>query len=123
MTLVHNVSDKAKRYIQNKLEELAQTHNIKILLAIESGSRAWGFPSKDSDYDVRFIYSRPINDYLSIELPKDVIVTEITDDPFLGVPYDASGWDIRKTLQLALKSNSVLIEWLRSPVVYMANEA
>lgn len=98
--------------IKQKLLELEQTQNIRILYACESGSRAWGFASPDSDFDVRFIYSRTTNDYLSIIDSSDV----------LGLPVDEvldiGGWDIKKSLQLFLKSNGPLYEWLQSPIVY-----
>jgi predicted nucleotidyltransferase len=85
---------------------------IRILYACESGSRAWGFASNDSDFDVRFIYAQPRNNYLSIREPKDVLELPLT--PLL----DINGWDIRKALQLFLKSNSPLYEWLQSPIIY-----
>ena len=104
--------------IQNQIsEELRQievSEECRILLAVESGSRAWGFPSRDSDYDVRFIYIRPASWYLSIDLDlkRDVIERPITDD------LDISGWDIKKALRLFAKSNPPLLEWLSSPIVY-----
>jgi predicted nucleotidyltransferase len=101
--------------ILQKLLELEQNENIKILYACESGSRAWGFASPDSDFDVRFIYARPVNDYLGI--------TELTDN--VGLPVnevlDIGGWDIKKALKLFLKSNSTLYEWLQSPIVYQGD--
>ncbi len=101
--------------ILQKLLELEQNENIKILYACESGSRAWGFASPDSDFDVRFIYARPLNDYLGI--------TELPDN--LGLPVneilDIGGWDIKKALKLFLKSNSTLYEWLQSPIVYQGD--
>jgi len=101
--------------ILQKLLELEQNENIKILYACESGSRAWGFASPDSDFDVRFIYSRPVNNYLGI--------TELTDN--VGLPVnevlDIGGWDIKKALKLFLKSNSTLYEWLQSPIVYQGD--
>lgn len=99
--------------IQQKLRELEATHQIRILYACESGSRAWGFPSPDSDYDVRFIYARAIIDYLNIIEVKDVIDLPVNE------VLDIGGWDIKKALKLFLKSNSGLFEWLQSPVVYM----
>lgn len=106
-----------KNIILKKLLELEQLHQIKILYACESGSRAWGFASPDSDFDVRFIYARPINDYLQIAAIHDT----------LGLPVnevlDIGGWDLKKTLQLFLKSNSPLYEWLQSPIVYRQNDA
>lgn len=109
-------------YIQDKLSDLAAETNVRILLAIESGSRAWGFPSEDSDFDVRFIYVRKQDDYLSVCDFRDVIETPLVHDQFLKVPIDLNGWDLRKALQLGLKSNAVLIEWLKSPVRYMADD-
>jgi len=99
--------------IKEKLLELERLHHIKILYACESGSRAWGFASPDSDFDVRFIYARSVNDYLNIR--------DIPDT--LGLPIneilDIGGWDIKKSLKLFLKSNSPLYEWLQSPIVYV----
>jgi len=105
-----------REIILEKLLELEQSENIKILYACESGSRAWGFASPDSDYDVRFIYARPVNDYLGI--------TDLPDN--VGLPVnevlDIAGWDIKKALKLFLKSNSTLYEWLQSPVVYQQTQ-
>ncbi|SHL59568.1 hypothetical protein SAMN05444266_104113 [Chitinophaga jiangningensis] len=98
--------------IQQQLTHIEQQEGVRIVLAIESGSRAWGFASPDSDYDVRFLYMRPGREYLSIRDRKDVI--ELPVDEVL----DINGWDIRKALQLFLKSNSPLYEWLQSPIIY-----
>ncbi len=98
--------------IINKLKEIEKENNIKILYAVESGSRGWGFESQDSDYDVRFIYTHPDNWYLSIEDKKDFIEVPIND------LLDISGWDIRKALLQYKKSNPTLLEWLSSPIVY-----
>jgi hypothetical protein len=113
-----SVSAEASAYIAGRLAELAADRGVRILFAIESGSRAWGFPSADSDYDVRFVYARPRGDYLSVREFRDVIETPLVDDPALGVPFDLNGWDVQKALRLALTSNPVLHEWLVSPVVY-----
>jgi uncharacterized protein len=101
-----------KSRILKKLDDIEQTHGIKIIYACESGSRAWGFPSTDSDYDVRFIYVHPNDWYLSIAEKRDVIEMPINEN------LDISGWDIRKSLQLLRKSNSPLLEWFSSPIVY-----
>jgi len=111
-----------KKHIVQKLAEFEKAHKVTIIFAIESGSRAWGFPSIDSDYDVRFIYARPYDDYLSIIQHRDVLESDIVQDSQLGVPLDLNGWDIRKALYLALKSNPVLLEWLQSPIVYRADK-
>jgi predicted nucleotidyltransferase len=98
--------------IKRKLLEIEKEHKVKILYAVESGSRAWGFESADSDYDVRFVYVHNRNWYLNILPKKDVIEYSILDE------FDYSGWDLRKTLFLVNKSNPVFFEWLKSPIVY-----
>ena len=94
------------------LDRVEREHSVAIPLAIESGSRAWGFPSPDSDYDCRFIYVRSIEHYLSPWQARDVIETPIERE------LDVNGWDLGKALKLMLKGNAVIIEWLRSPIVY-----
>lgn len=98
--------------ILSKLDEIENRENVKILLAVESGSRAWGFASPDSDYDVRFIYVRPKADYLRLEKNKDVIELPIEGE------LDINGWDLDKTLRLLRASNPTLFEWFSSPIVY-----
>lgn len=101
-----------KTVIQNKLLEIEIEHRVKILYACESGSRAWEFPSPDSDYDVRFIYTKTINEYLSIVDQEDNLSFPINDE------LDIYGWDIRKVLKLIRKSNTTPFEWLKSPIIY-----
>ena len=101
--------------IIEKLEAIEADHDVKVLYASESGSRAWGSPSRDSDYDIRFIYARKPDWYLSIMPKRDVI-----DLPIVG-EIDMGGWDIRKSIALLRKSNCALIEWLSSPIVYKEN--
>lgn len=102
--------------IIRKLHEIEKTENVRILLAVESGSRAWGFASPDSDYDVRFIYVRPKEDYLRLEKIRDVIELPLDD------VLDINGWDLQKALRLLYKSNPTLFEWAASPIVYMETE-
>lgn len=102
--------------IRKRLAQLERTHNVRVLHAIESGSRAWGFASPDSDYDGRFIYVNEPDWYFSVHEARDVIETPIVDEG--GIVFDVNGWDLRKALRLLAKSNPVLIEWLQSPVVY-----
>jgi uncharacterized protein len=102
--------------IDARLHSVAERENAEVLLAVESGSRAWGFPSPDSDYDCRFIYARSRNDYLRLYAPRDVI-----EFPLDGM-LDVNGWDLAKALRLLLKGNAVVIEWLTSPFVYAGDE-
>ncbi len=100
--------------VQGLLASVESEEAVRVLFAAESGSRAWGFPSRDSDYDVRFIYVHPRAWYLSIdsESRRDVIERPVADE------IDLSGWDIRKALRLFAKANPPLIEWLSSPLIY-----
>jgi predicted nucleotidyltransferase len=102
--------------IRQKLVEIEQQKNIRILYACESGSRAYGFASPDSDYDVRFIYVRNKLSYLSINEPDSIIELAISD------MLDIGGWELRKSLRMFRKSNVTLYEWLQSPVVYRQDE-
>lgn len=101
--------------IRERLWAIEQEHEVGIGLAVESGSRAWGFPSPDSDYDCRFVFVRRRDHYLSPWQRRDVIETPIEDD------LDINGWELGKALKLLLKGNAVLIEWLTSPIVYFAD--
>jgi predicted nucleotidyltransferase len=98
-----------------RLRSIEEDHDVRIAYACESGSRAWGFPSVDSDYDVRFVYLHPRDWYLSIDLERrrDVIECPIVDQ------LDINGWDLRKALRLLRKGNPPLVEWLGSPIVYL----
>jgi len=101
--------------IQSELRRIEAERRVRVLYAAESGSRAWGFASRDSDYDVRFIYAHERDWYLSVDAGRDVI-----EEP-IDSRLDISGWDLRKTLQLLRKSNPALMEWLKSPIVYRAD--
>ena len=103
--------------IRQYIKEIEKAQDIKVLLACETGSRAWGFPSPDSDYDVRLIYRHRMDWYLSLLEPKDTFEVMLEDNNF-----DISGWDIRKTLGLLWKSNPPLLERIQSPIVYVADE-
>ena len=98
--------------VRNELARVESECQVRVLFACESGSRAWGFASLDSDYDVRFLYVHRRDWYLSVEDRCDVIEEPIADD------LDVSGWELRKALRLLRKSNPPLLEWLKSPVVY-----
>ncbi len=98
--------------ILQTLADIEARENVRIIYAVESGSRAWGFASPDSDFDIRFIYVRPIEDYLRLEGIADFI------DWQRNKLLDANGWDLKKTLRQFFKSNATLFEWTNSPIVY-----
>ncbi len=108
------IPEEVRADIVERLGRIEEEENVQMFLAVESGSRAWGFPSVNSDYDVRFIYAHRPEWYLSIDVEKkrDVIERPIVDH------IDVSGWDIRKALTLLQKSNPPLLEWLQSPIIY-----
>jgi len=98
--------------IKSRLDEISKIEGIQILYACESGSRAWGFASPDSDFDIRFIYKRSLNEYMVLKDFSDTIEYSIKDN------LDYNGWDLKKFLLHLFKSNGVMFEWLQSPVVY-----
>lgn len=98
--------------IDQSLAMISRTHGVALCLAVESGSRAWGFPSPDSDYDCRFIFVRAAQDYLSPWQKRDVIELPLEGE------LDINGWDLGKTLKLLVQGNAVAVEWLMSPIVY-----
>ncbi len=109
------IPEDVRTEILRRLHNAQSEHNVRILFAIESGSRAWGFASPNSDYDVRFIYMRAPEWYQAVDLEerRDVIEYPIVDD------IDLNGWDVRKALRLFWKSNPAFVEWIQSPIAYL----
>ncbi len=109
------IDDAIKIDILKRLKRTEVKEGVRILMAIESGSRAWGFASPNSDYDVRFIYARNKDWYLAVDLEekRDVIEYPIVDE------IDLNGWDVRKALRLYWKSNPAFVEWIKSPIIYI----
>ena len=101
-----------RRAVVAELERMERAEDVRVLLAVESGSRAWGFASPDSDFDVRFVYVRPVEHYLRLEPARDVLEWRVDE------VLDVDGWDADKALRLLRGSNPSLFEWLASPIVY-----
>ncbi len=101
-----------QKEIQENLDTIEKTYDVRILLAVESGSRAWGFASPDSDYDVRFIYAHRSEEYLRIDPMKDVIEWQLDE------VLDINGWDVKKALLAFGKGNPNVMEWADSPIIY-----
>ncbi|WP_229416913.1 nucleotidyltransferase domain-containing protein [Massilia eburnea] len=111
------IPEDIREEIMRRLAAAEAEHDVRILLAVESGSRAWGFASPNSDYDVRFIYAHRPEWYLSVDLEerRDVIEYKIVDD------IDLNGWDVRKALRLFRRSNPAFVEWIQSPILYRSH--
>ena len=101
-----------RQEIQESLDEIEEKYDVKILLAVESGSRAWGFASPDSDYDVRFIYMHRPEEYLRVDPMRDVIEWQLDE------VLDINGWDVRKALSAYGRGNPNVMEWANSPIIY-----
>jgi len=106
-----------RRAVVAELERMERAEDVRVLLAVESGSRAWGFASPDSDFDVRFVYVRPVDHYLRLEPARDVLEWRVDE------VLDVDGWDADKALRLLRGSNPSLFEWLASPIVYAEDPA
>jgi uncharacterized protein len=113
----HPVSSEMREVIVRELRAIEEAHSVTVLFACESGSRAWGFASPDSDYDVRFVYVNRLPWYLTVHPQRDVIEVPISGE------LDISGWDLRKALGLLHKSNPTLLEWMQSPIQYLRHDA
>lgn len=116
--LCEALSVEMKGRIFEKLKAIERENGFRMLYAVESGSRAWGFASEDSDYDIRFIYVWPRDEYLSIFDPPNMFDYGVDDEDL-----DITGWDLRKALPLFRKANGSLMEWLFSPIVYYSEDA
>ncbi len=114
MITKNTIPVKVEKEIQHRIDATEKEHGVKVLYAVESGSRAWGFASPNSDFDVRFIYAHPKDWYVAVDLEekRDVIEYPIIDE------IDISGWDVRKALRLFKKSNPSFVEWLHSSIIY-----
>ena len=108
--------------IRKICENLEKEKKIKILFAVENGSRAWGMDSLDSDFDVRFVFFRPLKEYIQINNPTDVITIAFDKGgnscQVEGSYIDMSGFDVFKYVRMLSSSNPTTIEWLMSPIVY-----
>ena len=100
--------------IAARLDRIEEERGVRIIYAAESGSRSWGLASPDSDYDVRFIYVKPLRQYLRIDEGADFIEWQ------LDAVYDINGWDLKKALGQLYKGNASLFEWQHSPIIYRA---
>jgi len=113
----HPIDPEIRGRVLAELAAIEERHDVRVLMACESGSRGWGFSSPDSDYDVRFVYAHKLDWYLQVAPQRDVIELPISDE------LDISGWELRKFLQLLRSSNAVAFEWLGSPVRYREDVA
>ena len=105
-----------QKEIQENLKAIEEKNSVRILMAVESGSRAWGFASPDSDYDVRFIYMRPKEEYLRVDAMPDVIEWKLDE------VLDINGWDLKKALLAFAKGNPNIMEWSNSGIVYLDSD-
>ncbi len=103
--------------IISSLLELEEQYGIKILYAVEAGSRAWGYASEHSDYDVRFIYVHPVRHYLSLQTKRDVIEKKVDSQ------LELAGWDLKKALSLLHRSNPSILEWLTEENIYLKHDS
>ena len=100
-----------KTEILKTIKDIEKEEKVKVLFLIESGSRGWGWESRDSDYDVRGVF---IQDYLKFTEIKEQINRKKGD-------LDITLWDLRKFFRLMVKSNPSVWEWLSSEIIYLEN--
>lgn len=98
--------------IQDAIYQIEEDYHVKVIYAIECGSRLWGFSAANSDYDVRFVYVKPKEEYLRLDPFPDVIHRKVNKI------LDLDGWDLQKMLRLLYKSNPSVFEWNQSTIIY-----
>ncbi len=106
------IGEAARASVARELDQMEDERGVRVLLAVESGGRAWGFASPGSDYDVRCVYVRPVRDYLVLSEGRDTIEWRLDDE------LDITGWDLKKFLRLMRHSNPTVFEWLGSSIAY-----
>lgn len=115
-----------KETIKQICKSLEAKNNIKILFAVENGSRAWRMASQDSDYDVRFVFARPLNEYIQINQPEEIINAyfdkKINQCKQKNALIDIVGFDVFKFAKLLSSSNPSMIEWLTTDIVYYGKQ-
>lgn len=99
------------------LRDLEKQHDIKILMAVNYGSRCFGYASEGSDWDVRFIYVHRPEWYFSIAKTEDVIELMLEEEHL-----DVEGYDLKKALTLLAKTNPIESDWLHANDHYILDE-
>lgn len=102
--------------IKKKLQEIEEWENVKIIMAVETGSRVWDFGSPDSVYHVRFIFLRNTKDYLRLDEVKDSIEWKFDDTLVM------QGYDLKKFLHLLHDGDPTVYEWCSSTIVYHSTD-
>ncbi len=107
-------------------KKIEKENKIKIIFAVENGSRAWRMSSKDSDYDARFVFARPLEDYIQINKPLEVIQIAFNEHgekvQIEGSLIDISGFDVFKFVKMLSDSTPTTIEWLVTDIVYYGKQ-
>ena len=106
-----------KDKIMTLLHDLERQHNIRILMAVNYGSRCFGYSSSESDWDVRFIYVHQPEWYFSIAKTEDVIEMMIAEDHL-----DIEGYDLKKALNLLARTNPIESDWLHANDYYILDK-
>jgi Predicted nucleotidyltransferase len=96
------------------LQNAVNTHPYPLLFATISGAHLYGFPSQDSDYDLRGAHILPVDELVGPEEPRETI--ELADET-QGIELDLVTHDIKKFFRLLLRKNGYVLEQLYSPLI------
>jgi predicted nucleotidyltransferase len=100
--------------VDPRLSQVVTSQPYPLLFATVSGAHLYGFPSPDSDYDLRGVHILPAEEAVGLDPGRETIETSRTVD---GLELDLVTHDVRKYFLLLLKKNGYVLEQLLSPLV------
>jgi len=105
--------------IQEKLKKIAAEHPFPLVFATVSGAHLYGFPSPDSDYDLRGIHVLPLAEVVGLDVGRETVQIEEFRD---GLELDLVTHDAKKFFSLMLKKNGYVLEQLFSPLIIQTSK-
>ena len=104
--------------IEEKLKKIASEHPFPLIFATVSGAHLDGFPSPDSDYDLRGVHLLPLEEVVGLQPGRETVQTEEIRE---GLELDLVTHDAKKFFSLMLKKNGYVLEQLFSPLVVVTS--
>src|SRR5947209_15772315 len=96
------------------LQKLIEQHPYPLIFATISGAHLYGFPSPDSDFDLRGVHVLPLQEVVGLKIGRETIEKSGVHD---GLEIDLVTHDTKKFFSLLLKKNGYVLEQVLSPLV------
>jgi predicted nucleotidyltransferase len=104
--------------LDTRLQPIVKSQPFPLLFATVSGAHLYGFPSPDSDYDLRGVHVLPLREVVGLRLDREKETIEVSGD-VEGLDVDLVTHDVRKFFALMLKKNGYVLEQMYSPLVVL----